>query len=310
MTKRGGSVLLAVITLVVAGAAHAQIIEPDYVNNPDRFSDYQDLQQEAAWLLAAWKSPEEAVKKAIVDLVQWRKENPSGEPPPPRFLKYFDLAAYEFEDKAVGSASSLRAFFTGPLVKHAKWDPIFIAVLKISGEASQDRMAAIQNTQLLVNVVAALEEDYPKAFKAAREIFTERIKDERSGVRFVAIKGFVALPESYRGTEVAGALIGMLAEDDQLIVAVAAQALGEFGVANAVRPLMERFISIEEGNDPTGGGATGGGALNQARLEIAKAVNKIARTGLALGGSIYRAHLLGEYQKLLQWWEANKSSYQ
>ena len=308
MTKRGGSVLLAVITLVVAGAAHAQIIKPDYVKNPERFSDYQDLQQEAAWLLAAWKSPEEAAKKAIGDLAQWRKENPSGEKP--RFLKYFGLEAYEFEDKAVGSASSLRAFFAAPLVEHAKWDPIFIAVLKISGEASQDRMAAVQNTQLLVNVVEALEEDYPKAFKAAREIFTERINDERSGVRFVAIKGFVALPESYRGTEVAGALIGMLAEDDQLIVAAAAQALGEFGATNAVRPLMERFITIEEGNDPTGGGETGGGALNQARLEIAKAVNRIARTGLALSGSMYRAHLLGEYQKLLEWWEANKGSYQ
>lgn len=308
MTKRGGSVLSAVIALVIAGAAHAQIIEPDYTRNPDRFSDYQNLQREAAWLLEAWKGPEQAVKKAIAELEQWQKDDPSGEPP--RFLKYFGIEAYEFEDKAKGGTSALRAFFAVPLVKHAGWDPVFAAVLRISSEVSKDRMAAIQNTQLLVDVVMAIEEDYPKAFQAAREIFAERIKDERSGVRFAAVRGFVALPESYRGTEVAGLLIGMLADGDQLIVAVAAQALGEFGAVDAVRPLMERFIEIEEGNDPTVGGGTGQGSLNQARLEIAKAVNKIARIGLVLDSRMYQVELIDKYRKLLQWWEANKSSYQ
>ena len=302
-------ILIALLLLFSAPAALAQRVAK-YTEVPEYWRDQVELENQAKWLLGAWENPTEVLKAQIDKVAAWNKDGrPEELWKQPEALRYLGLQDFEVSRKAVQGDSSIRTILAEQLVELARWDPIFEAVLQIASASGTERIDAIQSLQLLVDALDNLEGDYPAAFAAARDILMER-RDEPGAVRFVAIKGVLALPEASRTSEMTRWLIDLLESGDQVIVENAAKALGEIRAVEALRPLMETFISLPEGEDPPTPDDEERVAqpINQARLAIALAVSRITDQRLALTGQIDKAGLLAQYQTLLGWWEANKST--
>jgi len=312
MERTRWSVLIALLLLLSAPAAHAQRAAK-YTELPEYFRDELALREQAEWLLAAWENPTEVMEGQIEKLTAW---NEAGRPEDlentgkiPEAIRYLDLQDYEIPRRAIHGDSAIRTILAEKLVELARWDPIFEAVLEIASPSNTERIDAIQSLQLLVDALNNLEGDYPAAFAAACDILMERRDAEN--VRFVVIKGILALPEASRTDEMTSWLIGLLESDEQVIVEKAARTLGEIGAVEAVRPLMEKFISLPEGEDPPTPEDEERVAepINQARLAIAVAVSRMTNQQLALTRQIDKAALMAQYQELLAWWEANKGSF-
>jgi HEAT repeat protein len=187
---------------------------------------------------------------------------------------------------------------------------MFFIVIRIAATDYEKTADAAAATQLLKGSLEALSQDYTGATQAAAAIIERRLADERPAVKFVAIGAVAALGEGERKDALIDKLIGFVGDSDQLIVEESARVLGEVGVKKAVRPLMEKFVAIEENSDPPSAEQDSGiPPLNQARFAIAEAVGKITGQDRRLTRQFNRAGVLAQYEDLLAWWDANNSEY-
>ncbi|MHC4713703.1 MAG: HEAT repeat domain-containing protein [Planctomycetota bacterium] len=310
MRKIGWSVLFAALVFAVADTAYPQV-DPTYTKNPLRYSEWVELRLKAGWLLELWQQPTTTMEAQIIKVEEWGKAGrPAALEDTPEVLRFLDIQDYEVARKASQGDVALRTLAARTLVEEAEWDPVFDAIIKIQRFEHGDRVEATQAIQLLVDALGKLNGDYPPAFETAAEIISRRLEDEEAGVRFVALNAVAALPEAYRSGDLIGALVKALREDDEVIVAEAARLLGELSLEEAVRPLMERFAEIPEDSDPPSTEESPSGtSLNQARLAIAIAVGKITGNDWQFTRQINRAGVLEAYKTMLEWWDANKNSY-
>ncbi len=306
----GWSVLFAALVLAVAGTAYPQV-ERTYTKNPERYSEWVELRQKSLWLLDLWQQPTDTMQGQITKVSEWADAGrPSGPGETPEALRFLGLQEYEVARKATQGDVALRTLVAQTLVEQAEWDPIFDAVMKIQRFEHGGRVEATQAIQLLADALGKLNGDYPAAFEAASEIISRRLEDEEDGVRFVAMNAVAALPEQYRGDDLVGTLVEALRDEDQVLVAEAARLLGELALKEAVRPLMERFNEIPEDSDPPSEeGSPSSTSLNQARLAIAVAVGKITGNNWNFTRQMNKAGVLETYKSMLEWWDANKNSY-
>lgn len=313
MERTRWSVLIALLMLFSAPAAHAQRVAK-YTELPEYFRDELALREQAEWLRAAWENPTEVMEAQIEKLTAWNKagrpEDHENTRKIPEAIRYLDFQDYEISRRAIQGDSSIRTILAERLTELARWDPVFEAVLEIASPSNTERIDVIQSLQLLVDALNNLEGDYPAGFAAARDILMER-RDDEGEVRFVVIKGVLALPEACRTDEMTSWLIDLLESNEQIIVEKAARALGEIGAVEAVRPLMEKFVSLPEGEDPPTpeGEERVAEPINQARLAIALTVSRMTNQQLALTRQMDKTGLMAQYQELLAWWEANKGSF-
>jgi len=312
MERTRRSVLVVLCLLFSAGMAHAQIT-PDYTENPEYYRDLLALEREAEWLLEAWTNPVEVMKEQVEKVKAW---NEAGRPEEnsediPEAIRYLNLQDYEVSRRAVHSESAIRAMLAPVIVELARWDPIFKIILEIASPTNTDRIEAIQSLQLLVDAISGLEGDYPAAYKAAADILTERTRDKRAGVLFVVMRGIAALPSEYRSDQMKNWLIEQVSGSDEVLVTQAARTLADIGAVEAVRPLMEKFLSLEEGRDPATPEEeeTSAVPINQTRLALATAIERLTDVDLALSRQIDRASLMAKYQELVDWWKANENRY-
>lgn len=290
---------LCVFALFLMAGTAAAMEPPKYTANPERYRELKALSAKAAWLARTWENPKAVFKEKGAD---------------PEELKtaatYLGIEDYKIQNMTSWSADTLRPVLAKTLVAEAKWDPIFQAVLAIAASNTDDRTLAIQQTQLLVDAVEALVDRFPAIVGPSREIFLKRLSSEYRGVVFVAIRGLSFLPRETNSDATQDALLNLVAGQDQVIVATAAEALGKIGTAKAVRPLMEKFFSIKEDTDPAVAENTSAvRPLNHARLAIATAVARLTGIDLALDRATNKADILSKYDDLVKWWKANEKNY-
>ena len=188
--------------------------------------------------------------------------------------------------------------------------------MQISGMTIEDKNLAIQATQLLVDTLRQRVADFPNVKDPAKKILLAKLDDARAGVKYPAIVGLGLLGGSKAPADVLAALFKQLDSSDEVIVSVTAQSLGMLGDKSAVKPLMEKFASLQENVDSTfdkDEAAPAAGAvvpsdqpLNQARLSIAVAVDGLAELKRGFRGATLKEDVLSKYEELTSWWEANK----
>lgn len=300
MTKFRVSVLLSLMAVCLCASGYAQDFRTAvYTGAPGDFEEYKFMRAEAAWYQEVFADPA-TVLKADVDSA----------------VKYLGKPSYEINRLILRGPDFMRSEISRQIVARAQYDPIFGAVLKIAKAETNDRITAIQASQLLVNTLAAYVGPYPGIASHVRDILLDDIESEHFGVRFTAVKGLGYIGSSNSDSEVLAALVGLLSAEEEVLIDAAAAALARIGDKSAVAPLMEAFLSVPEDEDPSvvenegdlSGERTLGTPLNQARLSIANAVSQIAGLDLVLV-SLERKDVLQSYETLTAWWEANKEDY-
>ncbi len=301
--------VLMVLLLLLSATAYAWP-EPDYTDVPQFYREYQAFQRMAGWILEAWQNPTEVMTAQVEKVAEW---NAAGRPDDetPEAMRYLGLQDYMVSRRAVQGDSAIRGMLAGVLVENARWDPVFAAILEVARPHSENRVEAIQAMRVLVDALNTLEGDHHGAWQAASAIVVEKMEDGRAGVRFMAINGIVALPDAYRTEQMTQLLISEVAGDEDILIAQAARSLAEIGAVEAVRPLMEKFMALEEGDDPATPAEeeTATEPINQTRLILADAVERLISLDLAVKRQPDRASLMARYQELEDWWDANQSQY-
>jgi hypothetical protein len=293
--------LYCLLALLLSGVASAQLERiPQYTSLPDLYRDQAILQDDAAWMQKAYLDPVATVNQE-----------------PDKAAAIFGKSPYDVRDLVLMGPAAIRVLLTPMLVEQSSSDPAFLAVLAIARTKTDDRYLAARAAALLYDTVKARIAQFPKVAEPAREIFLQNLSDQRVEVKYLAINGLALVGNPPGATTVTAALVKELADTNEGFVEAVAAALGALGDKSAVKPLMERFLAIPEDTDTLDDGLTPtlgepGPPLNEARLAIAIAVGKL--TGIdrqIIGGGIYRRdYVLGKYDELTKWWEANKGNYQ
>jgi len=303
MTKFRVSALLCLVVLV-AGYGYGQSFEtPKYTNLPPTYLEYKGMKDEAAWYVKAFSDPL-TVLKQDQDTV----------------AKYLNLNSWDIRGILQQGAEGARLVVAKSLVSKAQYDPYFEAVMEVAQIKSDNKSFAVQATQVLVDTLRTYVMQYPNIKEPSKTILLARLDDSRMGVRYSAIIGLGYLANSPAPQDVVQALVKQLKEvNDEVITDAAATALGNLGDKSAIKPLMERFLTLPENVDTSTepdeastspGMPASDQPLNQARLSIAIAVDKLAGLNLRFDGLIYKDDVLKRYESLNNWWDENKDSYQ
>ncbi|MCD6404792.1 MAG: HEAT repeat domain-containing protein [Planctomycetes bacterium] len=290
---------LCVFALFLTAGTAAAMEPPKYTANPERYWELKDLSAKAAWLTRTWEDPKAVFKEKDANQEELKSAS-----------MYLGIEDYKIQAMTAWSAAALRVPLAKTLVAEAGWDPLFEAVLTIAASKPDSAALAIQQTQLLTDTVEALVDEFPAIAEPSRKVFLERLSSEYKGSAFAAIEGLSLLPREADSHATEDALVKLVADEDQVIVAAAAEALGKIGTAGAVRPLMEKFLSIEEDTDPAvAEDASVVKPLNHARFAIAAAVGQLTGIDRALDKPGNKAEILSKYDDLVEWWKANEKNY-
>jgi len=303
MRKFRASVLACLVVPAFAALAVAQMPEtPTYTSNPPTFAELMQLRQDAEWF-----------KKAFVDPKAALKADPA---------KFRDmLGKNDFDMRTISQQDSpaLRLEMKKIIIPKAKYDPFFQVVLDIASVSTQDRFLAVQSVELLDDALKAYVAQYPVCASASRAVLLQRLKDTRDEVKFAAIMGLALVKNAPGSNEVTQALVAELQSKSEVVIDSDASALGALGDVSAVRPLVERFLSLEAGNstavEPDYEAAApntptpSNEPVNEAKLAIAVAVDKLAGLKIGFSGQLLRSEIMQKYAAIEKWWAENKDKY-
>jgi len=294
---------LCLVVLLFCGLAAGQIQRTaKYTAVPETWDKEKTLREEASWLVKIFPDPAAALKED-----------------PDRFLTFLSKREYELPSIAQMSSADLRTELSRVMVEKAFYDPMFTAIFTIANTEMSDRLLAVQSLALLCNATKTYVGEFPGLADPVREVLLARLANGPDEVKYIAIGGLAAVKNAQGSSAVTEALIGQLSSNSQLIIQAAAKALGEIGDPAAVRPLMETFLAIPEGVDPTQSDegqssmlpGEPGPPLNEARLEIAISVGLL--TGIDRDfrgtGMYQQSEVFRKYEDMVNWWEQNKDKY-
>lgn len=299
---------VASLMIMAAGAALAGELDfaPRYTGGAASYAQYKEWQGEASWLVKSWADPAAAFKddRALFAKVTGKNQ--------------IEMTALENKD-----AVALRRVMAETLAAKSGQDPYFEGILKIARTPSSDRILATQSASLLVEGVQKNLAQYKTVAPASRGVFMDYMKDEREGIRYVAMLGLAALGKEAAYPDVVAALMAQLdSSANPMLIEGAARALGETADASAVRPLMVKFIALpaeapeiedQDTEAAAPGKPTPGKPINPARLETAIAVQKLAgqNFGIArqVSGIVYMDSVNRKFDSLSEWWKANEGNY-
>lgn len=303
MMKFRVSVLLCLVLALCVRVGRAEPYDtPQYTSLPETYAEGKLMIVEADWYVKALQDPVNTLLKDTDGIVKYLNMNPLDA----------KLVAQQGPEPA-------RRVIGRSLVSKTGNDPFFEAVMKVAKMQIEDRAFALQAMQFFVDSVRLQVKQYPKVKDAAKDVLLAKLDDPRPGIRYTATVGLGLLGNSPAPPEVLTALIKQLENSDEVLVGVTADALAQLGDTKAVKPLMERFLSLQENVDTTvdnedsppapGAQVPSEQPLNQARLSLAIAVDKLAGLNLGFSGLTLKDDVLRRYEQLATWWEENKGKY-